>query len=455
MKNRIKSSITRALLCGLFLSMLFPAQIATANSGVIEDLNPPNFELRVDADTPIAVTKEDLILEAKRNPWSNFFDVTYELQNTSDAPVTQPLIFPLIGNIQTGLRLAAGLDVFALEKNGEPLPFALSFGMQVPEGETPDFEEMLANRNSQEAITPFLSQMVTVTDFSVDPPEKGEVWVDLDPVKGDSLLVVNTGGSFDNRNGKFSYGLNRDSAVDPSTPWTGSVVQIGQTEEPPKLRARAVDQGEAVQQDLPIATQKRELTLYDFLSEWQDQFGFLEEGIYNETTKPAVLTTIGTALEYDLAARQVVDDHSIRQYFFTDRAIFFSYALPMEGGETATHHIRYGVQPTYLRGSFGAQDYKYTYLLNPARGWKEFGNLNLTIQTDGELKLANSSLPLQKKGSDYTASFDTLPEEDLVVHLTDPSMRSPLIQIAIPGLFIALLVLVGFMIRRKKRQRSK
>jgi len=59
--------------------------------------------------------------------------------------------------------------------------------------------------------------------------------------------------------------------------------------------------------------------------------------------------------------------------------------------------------------------YLFDYILNPAKNWNSFNNLNIKIKTSQEAPyIIDSSIELTKDDANiYTATLEKLPEEDL------------------------------------------
>ena len=70
--------------------------------------------------------------------------------------------------------------------------------------------------------------------------------------------------------------------------------------------------------------------------------------------------------------------------------------------------------PRWHSGKTPEPQYTYDYILNPARNWKDFKNLNIKIIAPEEAPyIINSSIELKKDDNNiYTAYLEKLPEED-------------------------------------------
>lgn len=101
------------------------------------------------------------------------------------------------------------------------------------------------------------------------------------------------------------------------------------------------------------------------------------------------------------------------------------YELDFAAGETVTNEVVAMLYPS-ADMYFKPEKYSFTYLLSPAKTWKSFKNLSVKINTDMFLTDVNSSddnkisaaaKSLVKTETGYEASFDKLPEGELVFTL--------------------------------------
>jgi hypothetical protein len=107
----------------------------------------------------------------------------------------------------------------------------------------------------------------------------------------------------------------------------------------------------------------------------------------------------------------------------------------------------------------------YDYLLSPASSWKEFGTLDIIINTD--LHLHDDSFgTFEKTKSGYQAHFESLPDKELSFSLNaseNPKrdinnsyfiITALLIIIPLAGIILLILIVLGIvkLFRRKKKK---
>ena len=106
--------------------------------------------------------------------------------------------------------------------------------------------------------------------------------------------------------------------------------------------------------------------------------------------------------------------------------------------------------------------YQVGYVLSPAKSWRSFGRLNLSVLVPAGWAFA-SSLPMEKSSGGFAATFDGLPADNLAFSLQpplDPSALTGAAAMPIVALVFGLLLAVfagraaAFRIHRKKSRHA-
>ena len=149
---------------------------------------------------------------------------------------------------------------------------------------------------------------------------------------------------------------------------------------------------------------------------------------------------------------------------------WYEYQITLAPGERLTNTVTAPLYPN-IDGGFEPSVYSYEYFLSPASLWKEFGTLDIYINTPyvmvkekkGEFSIAPKEWT--KTDAGYELHLDGLPEEDLVFTLC--TVENPKIEYSIfwllffgilfgvPIVLIALLVVGIVLIVRTARKRKK
>ena len=96
------------------------------------------------------------------------------------------------------------------------------------------------------------------------------------------------------------------------------------------------------------------------------------------------------------------------------RIMILVYTVDFPENSKKNVSVRYNTNGTMDKRKTSNPQYTYDYILNPARNWKDFKNLNIKIITPEEAPyIINSSIELKKgENNIYTAYLEKLPEED-------------------------------------------
>jgi hypothetical protein len=96
--------------------------------------------------------------------------------------------------------------------------------------------------------------------------------------------------------------------------------------------------------------------------------------------------------------------------------LFYKVEFPQNSVKTVS--VSYQTDGSMDRRKTKEPIYTYDYILNPAKNWNDFRNLNIKIIPPEESPyLVESSIELIKEGNIYTASIESLPEDDLTFTL--------------------------------------
>lgn len=103
---------------------------------------------------------------------------------------------------------------------------------------------------------------------------------------------------------------------------------------------------------------------------------------------------------------------------FTSQLLrWYEYELTFAPGEHLTNVVTAPIYPE-IDGTYTPFVYSYTYLLSPAEKWASFGSLEVVINTPFYLTDYSVS-GFTKTENGYTATFDGLPENELVFCLSE------------------------------------
>jgi hypothetical protein len=126
-----------------------------------------------------------------------------------------------------------------------------------------------------------------------------------------------------------------------------------------------------------------------------------------------------------------------RVAYGSNQGITFSLHLP-----SGSHQIRvrYLARPSQVSGDSPVRYWQLGYVLAPARNWKSFGQLDVTVEVPTHWSLA-SSLPLQREGNVLRGTFQGIPADSLGLTTQAPVPPHP--PVIDPAPFIFVVGLIG------------
>lgn len=121
---------------------------------------------------------------------------------------------------------------------------------------------------------------------------------------------------------------------------------------------------------------------------------------------------------------------------------WYQYELTVPAGETVVNTVTAPLYPDIHKG-WDPAIYTYQYLLSPARGWADFGPLDIEIKTPYYMTQCNLE-GFEKTGEGYFLHLDGLPEKELEFVLSEKANpRKPGTLPLIVRLLPILLICVG------------
>lgn len=158
----------------------------------------------------------------------------------------------------------------------------------------------------------------------------------------------------------------------------------------------------------------------------------------------------------------------VSDYDLSNNLMFWlEYSLHFDKNGTLENSVKAPLWP-YIDGHYEDPIHTYTYLLSPASAWKDFGDLDIEINTPYYL-LKNEPGTAEKTESGYRLHFDSLPEKELSFDLCasedpKPAHSDTYVNIFLIFMGVALLLFILLLviiiriikrIRRKRRMKSR
>lgn len=152
------------------------------------------------------------------------------------------------------------------------------------------------------------------------------------------------------------------------------------------------------------------LTLEEFvLSEYQEDSGILKHDWYNAMIE---------AMKYFEVSHGIIDSsENSFELFDISRELmrWYEYELVLEPGERLKNTVTAPVYPSF-NAAYEPPVYEYTYLLSPAQSWKDFGPLDIAVNTPYYM-VEDSLGQFKQDDSGFTCHLEGLPEGELTFTL--------------------------------------
>lgn len=445
--KRIRNSIVFALCIILAL-----APMVSANSGPTEwtgtNLTGASF---TGEQCPLVVLEEKLTFdiselplaywEYRENPerfsaYNASVTARYVFHNPTDADVTATLLFPLGDRPQYGPGSGIDLTKFGVWTDGEKISMELrhSFRDGIPfesDRDTARLRDELAEHDfyfPEQTVTKYIYKLTGAEPLG-EGFDTAKLVIGADPGLTKTMVEPARSHSAREHGALVGTALAEDRTV---TVW-----EIGQpTQTPHEWLLHMEGQMELVSvetmtfQELalcrrPVDSQISELDWYNIMvdqmsvSEWPGGFFF--------------------------DSNQVVSNDGAMPWY--------RYQLTVPAGETVENIVTAPVYP-YMNVAWSPYIYTYRYLLSPAKGWAEFGPLDIEIKTPFHMTQCNLE-GFEKTEEGYALHLDGLPDKELEFVLSEKrNPRKPGSGL-VRGLLVDVLVvaaLITWFLRRKKKK---
>lgn len=403
--------------------LIFSFAIALANSGPVYITGHPSMGvLAVDKNSPIEVKKENLIFdfsddEEQYAPIGNVI-AEYEMVNSTTEDLSVQMAFPYVGNIAS-----ASSDAIKITADNEELLYKVYLGEIVRHSHSNDKED------TEENYFDFDEIVVTITDdiYAAQNFPEGEIGklysIEVTP-ENDEGVEIFVDLTFDNnKTNVFTTGFRGLDRTGEKTLIHGwcretSTLDIYVLGDDIEFRIEGYTNG--------TRNEKTNLYKYKISESEEDIKTYLLQTIRNNSY--VSYDNISDIQLYNLFAKVMDEQFSNNLGYCSDdelfsygnsyRMITLVYTVNFPKNTEKTVSVNYKASGTMDRRRTKEPVYTYEYILNPAANWNDFKNLNIKIiPPESSPYVVESSIELNKEGNIYTASFESLPEDDLTFTL--------------------------------------
>lgn len=395
--------------------------MSSANSGPVFWRGYPASEIMaIEGNSPITVKGENLVFDFSEeidssHTISGKVTATYEMFNPTNEPQSVQMAFPFVGT----------LDKFSpndivITADDAVLTYDIYVGDVVDNHGDHRQEEKEVSFEFSNIVNNITNNFYTAKHFTGN--EKGKLYIiDVNPTT-EQRINFSVDFDFDYEKTKIlTNRFNRYERNDKKTriaawcykPETLEIFVLGEDID---LNINAYTDGEL--------KNKTDLFTYQISIEEKDVRTYLMNYIKNHT-KLGKEGMISETQLYNLYAKSLDnqfsqslgyssgDDIMAREYLERIFTLVYTVEFPPNMGKEVS--ICYIASGTMDKSKTAEPLYTFDYILNPAKNWNDFKNLNIEIIPGKEAPyVIESNIELEKRESGvYTAALANLPEEDL------------------------------------------
>lgn len=416
---------------------------ASANSGPMHWETSPSFSMTPLADSPISVSREDLSFSFSKQKshinegYSPEARVTasYQMKNPTTKPVKVQMAFPLIASLND----LAQMEGISITAGGSRVPFEVYPGSAMPGA---GYSYNYYGKDSKLVKTSFPSFSQILSSISDKPAVleklkgKGKRYV-LSFDKNEDVNMTTTFNTGGKSCGILTTGMNGFSN-------SGSVVQLyGYWDKDPAVNMTPISVvafGDSVQPSFSI-TDHNNKTLAsekpEVIQSEEDADSYFKAALSSSTIYRAYPSVkfrsrlVASAENYAEASMSggnpVFGEGGFSTFLEQQRIIVLAYEVTFPANSEKNIVVSYPMGGVMDVQKTQDPIYSYGYLLNPAKGWAGFQNLNIKVTPpENEPYVVSSSIPLTaSKDGVYTAKLSSLPQNDLVFSIYSKSKTEP------------------------------
>lgn len=414
----------------LTLMQITVPQLAFANSGPVYIEGYPSYEvMAVDKECPIRVGSEKLTFDLTDNDsykmtvWGKV-QASYVMENPTERDISVKMAFPFVSRIDD--LISNDIEITA---DGVKLDYEIFIGDVVNSYGDPSEEESSADLSFEKIVGSITEEPYKAENFTAT--EKGKLYLINVKPTADERINFAVSFSFDkNRSKVLINGFNRyerqSSHVRIASwcyePQTLEIFVLGEDID---FDIEVYSDGELSEKtenySYEIKTEEVELKSYllqiaeEYRQEYLRMRGIPESAILN-FTENKIYNLFGRALDRALNANEGYsswEDIVSQNYFERIFTLVYNVDFPAKSKKNVT--VSYKAAATMDKRRTREPVYTLNYILNPARYWAGFGNLDIEIITPEEAPfILDSSIEFYKvQDRLYRAHLDSLPQNDL------------------------------------------
>lgn len=405
----------------IFLAVMFSFYIiASANSGPTFWRGYPSSDvMSIDPDSKISVKGENLLFDFSGSGIEHYSIVgkvtaAYDMVNTTGEKKSVQMAFPFVGELGSLSR-----EDIVITADGSPLPYDIYLGDVVDSHGNPFIEDKSPEYDFSTIVGGITDKPYTGENFSEN--EMGKLYtIEVIPKADQRINLAADFNLYHEKTRILAYGFNSYSREDEKTRITAwcdktTVLEVFVLGEDIEFNINGYADGELKKKtdQFTYDISTKELNIKDYLMEYVKKHsnikntGLVSEtqlyNLYAKALDKFFTENLGYCHEYDLIAQENFE-----------RIITLVYRVEFPPNSEREVSISYRTSGTMDKTKTAEPLYTFNYILNPAKNWSDFKNLNIKIIPPSLAPyIVESNIEFKKDGNAYTAAFDSLPGEDL------------------------------------------
>lgn len=400
--NRFKNKILYILVSIMLCSLLFSTAVFANSAPVFITAGEAARGVIPREELPLTVEKEILTFDIQKLEMEETdYDVTEAADHSGTVTAEYYFNNPTKETITTKLAFAHGVERVntscEVRLNGEPVESEIRYTYIGDEKKFYGPEDVRKIRDDYEEDDFFHPEMpVTKYVFNIKYPSS----VDVSPLAGfyysipegaKARIMIPVRPS---QSGIFSRSVENGEAID--------VYVFGETDGVRMEWQVNLPTGEVV---TALPEKESEMTLLDFAAlSMKGTSGISAVDSYN-----TVIDGMNERRHFDIIP-------SFLPEYAYDTTMWIEYELTIGPEETAVNSVKAILSPEWYNYKKNPQ-FTYHYLLSPAKSWKQFGSIDVIINTPHKL-YGNSDEGFEETETGYKRHFDVLPDGELSFCLT-------------------------------------
>ena len=392
-----------------------------ANSGPVFWQGYPSSDIMsIDANSPITVNNENLVFDFSNEEGFNHtlggkVTATYSMSNPTKESQSVQMAFPFVGELNS-----LSPESVVIAADGSVLPYDVYFGNVVEMHGNPRYNEKEASLDFANIVNTITNEPYKAESFTGN--EKGKLYtIEVKPTTEQAITFaaffeIKSKETKVITNGFNGYERNNERIKITAYCGNPTTLEIFVLGEDIDLFTNATIAGEIGKgTDLftsQISTQQIELKPYlmDYIkmnTKATNTDIHFDAQLYNLYTK---------ALDRYFKMNKgyiSMDDLMAQAYYKRIMTLVYTVEFPNNSQKEVS--VSYKTSGTMDKTKTSKPLYTFDYILNPAKNWGDFKNLNIEIITPKDAPyIVKSSVDFIKgEGKVYTATLAALPEEDL------------------------------------------